>query len=399
MTHKLLIVDDHPETLDIIARVLRQQGYVVTATSSGIQGIALAESERPDLILLDGMMPDLDGWEVCRRIRNNPKISHTAIIMFSAVSVAEQKLAGFDAGADDYLTKPTEPVELIERVRALLEDVPPRPDLPVEDTPRPIPTSMAAAAEPGGHTMTLPTSDEVIMVLGTRGGTGTTLLALNLAVSLAEPDRKVTLVDLDVAQGHVGLYLNQKVTNGLNKLARLPEGMVGQEVLAKLTPYNDSLQLLLTDNNLFDTIEIPSPQQMLEIMAVLTRPSRTLVIDGGRGVTAVTRPVIEAADHIIVCAQPERVGLAAAKQFLTHLQDLLFPHTKLWVVLLEFSGGIAVPQQAIEGFLGHPIAAIIPITPQELRRAVNKNIPLVQLFPEAKATMIIGQLAHQLVKE
>ena len=80
MTHKLLIVDDHPETLEIISRVLRQQGYAVTATTSGMQALALADAEQPDLILLDGMMPDLDGWEVCRRIRNNPKIAQTPII-------------------------------------------------------------------------------------------------------------------------------------------------------------------------------------------------------------------------------------------------------------------------------------------------------------------------------
>ncbi|NJN54550.1 MAG: response regulator [Anaerolineae bacterium] len=184
MTHKLLIVDDHPETLEIVSRVLRQQGYAVTAVSSGLQALALADAEQPDLILLDGMMPDLDGWEVCRRIRNNPKIARTPIIMFSAVNVAEQKLAGFNAGADDYLTKPTEPVELIERVQTLLENVPVRPELADAVPPETLPTSKTVT---NGRTMTLASHSQVVAVLGARGGAGTTLLSTNFSCVPGQP--------------------------------------------------------------------------------------------------------------------------------------------------------------------------------------------------------------------
>ncbi len=395
MTHKLLIVDDHPETLEIISRVLRQQGYAVTATNSGMQALALAEAEQPDLILLDGMMPDLDGWEVCRRIRNNPKIAHTAIIMFSAVNVAEQKLAGFNAGADDYLTKPTEPVELIERVQNLLENVPPRPELTnVEPAAAPV-----VKAPVVGRTVTLAASSQVVGILGARGGAGTTTLAVNLALAMAGPEHPVILVDLDVRQGHVGSYLNQKVSNGLNKLARLPENMLGKDVAARLMPYNDHLQLLLTESDLAGTGDVPSPLQMEEILEALAIVGGTVVVDCGLGITAVNRAVIEQADHLLLCTQPERVALAAAKQFMGQLQNVIFPHTRLHLVLLEFSGAPNVPQQAIETFLGQPVAAIIPIPPQDLRRAVNKSIPLIQLNPESKTTTLISQLAHQLVKK
>lgn len=396
MTHKLLVVDDHPETLEIISRVLRQQGYAVSSASSGMQALALAEAEKPDLILLDGMMPDVDGWEVCRRIRNNPKIAHTPIIMFSAVNEAEQKLAGFNAGADDYLTKPTEPVELIERVQNLLEDVPPRPDL-ADGVSTAAPPAAKAAAR--GHTISLKSDSQMIAVLGARGGAGVTTLAINLAVSLAAPEQPVTLVDLDVRQGHVGLYLNQKVANGLNKLARLPEGMLTKEVVARLMPYNDYLQLLLTENDLSGTGDVPSATQMVEIMGALTTLGGTVVVDCGLGITAVNRPVVEQADHILLCVQPERVGLAAAKQFMGQLQDILFAPTQIYLVLLEFSGSMNVPQQAIESFLGQPVSAVITIPVQDLRRAVNKNVPLIQLFPDAKATALISQLAQRLIKD
>ncbi|GIK58351.1 MAG: response regulator [Chloroflexi bacterium] len=396
MTHKLLIVDDHPETLEIISRVLRQQGYAVITTASGIQALTLADTEQPDLILLDGMMPDLDGWEVCRRIRHNPKIAQTRIIMFSAVNVAEQKLAGFNAGADDYLTKPTEPVELIERVQALLENVPPRPDLAVAAPPEVEPPVAKAATM--GRTVALAPSSQVVAVLGARGGAGATQLAINLAVVMAAPEHPVTLIDLDVRQGHVALYLNQKVGNGLNKLARFSENIPLKDISARLMPYNDHLQLLLTESDLAAAGDVPSAMQVEKIIEVMALLGGTAVVDCGLGITAVNRPVIEQADHLLLCVQPERVGLAAAKRFMAQLKDILFPHTQLHLVLLDFDSSLTIPQQAIESFLGWPVTAVIPVPPQDLRRAVNKSIPLVQLNPEGKVAAVIGQLARQLAK-
>jgi DNA-binding response OmpR family regulator len=81
----------------------------------------LAESERPDLMLLDVMMPEMDGYEVCRRIRKNPLFAHVPIMMFTAKTLVDDKVAGFEAGADDYLTKPTHPAELAARIKLVLE--------------------------------------------------------------------------------------------------------------------------------------------------------------------------------------------------------------------------------------------------------------------------------------
>lgn len=399
MTYKLLIIDDHPETLDIISRVLKQQGFAIIAVDSAVRGLSLAESERPDLILLDGMMPEMDGWEVCRRIRANEEISSTPIIMFSAVNKAEQKLAGFEAGADDYLTKPTEPVELAERVKALLEGIKPRHDITSGELEA---IENIAASKKGmtaHHTMALAAENNLIAVLGVRGGVGTTTLSLNLAYCLAQSNHDTVLVDLDTAQGHVGLYLNQKTSDGLNELAVLPEGMVRSDVFTQLIRYDDNLQLLLTENNLFEALTEPSANQVLEIVETLAQPGRNVVVDCGCGVTAVNRPVIEQADQIFVCIRPERVALGIARQFLPKLQGMLFPHTQLHAVLLDFSGQQAAPQQAIESFLGFPLTSVISLRPQEISRSMNKSIPFIEANPESPATAVIRQLAQQLVKE
>lgn len=395
MTHKILVIDDHPETLDIITRVLRQRGYALVSTTSGRQGLSLAQSEAPDLILLDGMMPEMDGWEVCRRLRAIPETAAIPVIMFSAVNKAEQKLAGFDAGADDYLTKPTEPSELVERVKAMLEGVPPRPELAAEAGVEPV----VYAPETANATMTLAGSSNLVAVLGVRGGVGTTILALNLAVCLAALGQETILVDLDLAQGHVALYLKEKVTGGLNQLLALPADQLIRAVNDQLLPstHQENLRLLLAENNLVQA-ETPTPAQIKNLLEALLRPKRTVIVDCGRGLTAVNRPIIEQADQLLVCLQPERVGMAVAKQFLPQLEAQLFPHTDLHPVLLDFSGQLSVPRQAVESYLGCSLSAIIPFKPPELNRSVNKSMPLVTLEPEANASLAMARLAQQLMK-
>src|SRR5512136_3099086 len=120
MAEKILIVDDDLDTLRLVGLMLQHQGYRINAASSGIQAISFSQTDRPDLILLDIMMPEMDGYEVARKLRSDPNTSNIPIIMFTAKSQVDDKVAGYEAGADDYLTKPTQPRELFAHVKAVL---------------------------------------------------------------------------------------------------------------------------------------------------------------------------------------------------------------------------------------------------------------------------------------
>src|SRR5574341_1693916 len=120
MSEKILIIDDDLDTLRLVGIMLQRQGYQISAATNGEQGLAKALEEKPDLVLLDVMMPDMDGYEVTRRLRKNPATSSTPILMFTAKTQLDDKVTGFEVGADDYLTKPTHPTELLAHVRSLL---------------------------------------------------------------------------------------------------------------------------------------------------------------------------------------------------------------------------------------------------------------------------------------
>ncbi len=117
MSHRILIVDDEKTIVDIMNYNLRKEGFETVEAYDGEAGLALALSENPDLILLDIMMPKMDGYEVCKQIR---KTSQVPIIMLTARAEELDKVMGFELGADDYVTKPFGMRELMARVRANL---------------------------------------------------------------------------------------------------------------------------------------------------------------------------------------------------------------------------------------------------------------------------------------
>ncbi|HET9097113.1 MAG TPA: response regulator [Candidatus Baltobacteraceae bacterium] len=120
---QILVVDDDRNLRKIIQTNLELAGYDVTTAANGEEALRVLDSMQPDLIVLDVMMPLMDGYEVARRIRRHPANTHVPIIMLTAKSEVEDKLAGFEAGADDYITKPFGPQELLARVKAKIRRV------------------------------------------------------------------------------------------------------------------------------------------------------------------------------------------------------------------------------------------------------------------------------------
>jgi two-component system alkaline phosphatase synthesis response regulator PhoP len=120
MSKKILIIEDERDIRDLVAHYLTKDGYKVEAASDGAKGLGLAKTLKPDLIILDLMLPELDGLEVCKRLRADPKTAVMPIIMVTAKGEETDKIVGLELGADDYLTKPFSPKELMARVKALL---------------------------------------------------------------------------------------------------------------------------------------------------------------------------------------------------------------------------------------------------------------------------------------
>ena len=117
---KILVVDDTPKNVKLLADLLSVKGYSVVTAESGREALAQLETERPDLVLLDVVMPEMSGYEVCRKIRENVATQILPVVMVTALDPSEERIKGLDAGADDFLTKPINRAELLARVTSLL---------------------------------------------------------------------------------------------------------------------------------------------------------------------------------------------------------------------------------------------------------------------------------------
>jgi len=117
---KILLVDDEPDILEIVSYNLEAEGYQVSTAKNGHEGVVQAKKKKPHLVILDVMMPEMDGIEACEKMRSTPGLENTIITFLTARGEDYSQVAGFDAGADDYITKPIKPKVLVSKVKALL---------------------------------------------------------------------------------------------------------------------------------------------------------------------------------------------------------------------------------------------------------------------------------------
>jgi len=120
MEHTVLVVEDEPDVVDLVKYHLVRAGYCVLTASNGREGLKIARAEHPDVVVLDVMMRELNGFEVCRELKDSEETSKMAVIMLTAKAASTDRIEGLELGADDYLTKPFSPRELVLRIQGLL---------------------------------------------------------------------------------------------------------------------------------------------------------------------------------------------------------------------------------------------------------------------------------------
>lgn len=347
MADKILIIDDDLDTLRLVGLMLQRQGYHISAATNGAQGLAKALEERPDLILLDVMMPDMDGYEVTRRLRKNPTTSSTPILMFTAKTQLDDKVTGFEVGADDYLTKPTHPTELQAHVKALLARSGPR-DTEISTAPH----------EHHGY---------VIGVLASRGGLGVSSLASNLAASLfTRTQADVILAELTPGQGTLGLDLGTPNQKGLTELLQGTAAEITREkVQSLLSPHSSGLKLLLASENPRD-VTLTSQVNNYEILVTrLASLARFVILDLGVGLPQFVQKVLPMCDERIIVLEGSTTTIQQARLLVDEIINLGIDGKGVTAVLNNRVRSEAqMPWTQVQEKLGHSIAITLTPAPE-----------------------------------
>jgi DNA-binding response OmpR family regulator len=379
MPEKILIVDDDLDTLKLVGLILQRHGYGIVAANGGVSALAKANSEKPDLILLDLMMPDLDGYEVARRLRTDASLAHIPIIMFTAKTMLDDKVAGFEAGADDYLTKPTHPSELIAHVKALLART----------------QSTRAAAAPQAAFM--------VGFIGAKGGVGTTTLAVNFAATAAQAGQEVLLADLNPGTGSVGLMLGIAPTLTLTSLLTKPVADLTQRTLASyIIAHTCGIRILAGQSAPSEAGLLTNIAQWEATLKTLGTMCKLLVLDLGTGLPELTRRILPSVGALVVVADPTRLALTQAKTLLTELATVGQASGRVEVAMVNRSpSSTQISIQQAEQLVGHKVAGVVSPAAELAYQAHEVGTPMVLLRPEsltADQLRVIAGLVMQKVR-
>lgn len=377
MSAKVLIVDDNPNALKLVGYALHREGFEVAVAKDGPEALAKAEADTPDIIILDIMMPDMDGYEVCRRLRAMPQTERTPVIMLTAKSRAEDRVMGFQAGADDYVTKPVLPAELVARVRALLARA----------------RFEAEAAPPRART---------VGFLGVKGGVGTTTLAVNVALALHEETgekQAVLLADFHTWGGAVTYHLSLFPRESLITLLEKPPSQITRNLVEGcLVAHGSGLRVLAAVHNVEEGGKELTAEHVDAIIGQLKRLADYVLLDLGNGLYPAVQAAVKHCDYIVIPVEPDPFALSLAQSMVVGLANMDVHAGQLGFVLVNRSrSATTYTRSAIEELLQSPLLGVITPAPELFFHAAKVRVPILVSQPDGLTATQFRELAHSLM--
>lgn len=386
-THTLLVVDDDLDTLKLVGTTLEKQGFIIHAAKDGQEALDKALEAKPDLILLDVMMPKMDGYEVTRRLRANPQTASIPIILFTAKAQVDDKVAGLEAGADDYLTKPTHPAELVARVRNILKRpvtgmLPPLPPEPRPEASTPPAPSFVAPSTPAPAAGM---ARAVVGVLAAKGGQGVSTLCINLAAGFAEQYKgSVILAELTPGHGDLNARLNLEGDGLVQLLRRSTRDIYRSAVEGMLAEHKDAQRVLLAGTRPSDASLTQASEQMGAIVGELKQIATHVVLDLGVNLPTSSQRALEHCTHILVVAEPDPNTVEQTKALLADLGQMSHLRAQRIVVMVHrVRNDLAVNAAELQKQLNHDIDAVFTPAPELAHQATRQQQSMLETDPQS----------------
>ena len=377
MPDKILIVDDEVDTLRLIGLMLESKGFQILAASSGEKAISMAESDQPDLILLDIMMPGIDGYDVTRQLRQNKATHNIPIIIFTAKTNMDDRVQGLELGADAYLTKPISSRELLAYIKAVL----------------------ARSSKSYEPILTRETG-RMIAIMAVKGGLGVSTVTLNLAIAIHQHTNKDVLVaDFRPGLGSIGLELGYNQPEGLNHLLQLePKEITHQAIENEIFRHASGLRMLLSSSRPKDARHLAAVKQFEAIARLLPQLANYVCLDIGSGITSVTERVLGLCNTILVIIEPNPQSVTQGRFLINDLMDMGLGEGQIFcIVVNRIRSSMQLTLSQVQEQLGrNPIIVFTP-EPELAYQASAQRVPMVLLQPGSLATQQFEKLAADIM--
>ncbi|RME09529.1 MAG: response regulator [Ardenticatenia bacterium] len=380
-TYRILVVDDDWVSAELVRRVLERVGYEAFVVHSPEDALNALEKEMFDAAILDVMLPGMDGFTLARRIRQDPKTRLIPILMLTSMGDLSDKIAGFEAGVDDYVTKPFDSNELVYRLRALL--------LRAEESRGAGLAQVDRSAAPRG---------KVIAVFGTKGGVGKTLISVNLSIALQQKTQKrVAIFDADLLFGDVGVHLNlptvRSIVDLIDQIDSLDE--YAEQVLV---PHSSGVYALLSPFRP-EEAELVTAEHIGKVLEWLQTRFDYVVVDCPPAYDDRVLVVLEKADVILIVVTPEIGPLKNMSVFLDLAEQLGLSYDKIHLILNRANSNVGINVQTIERTLRHRVALQVVSGGRAVVLSVNRGVPIVLDHPNALISQQIRQIADFVLEQ
>jgi two-component system, OmpR family, response regulator MtrA len=373
----ILIADDQADIRNLLKITLEKRGHQVLAADSGTAALQLSEQVAPDLAILDVNMPGVEGTQVARTLRGRRETATIPILLLTALAGEADTLAGFAAGADDYVTKPFNPRELAARVQALLARG------SVGNGP---------SARPQGR---------LVAVAGPKGGVGRTTVAVNVAVASAlasksqQGDGDIVLLDGHLLQGDLDVHLDLRAGVSVRDLVPYAGRLDVAAVQNALVRHASGVQALLRPREA-GAAELIGTAMWQEVLHIATAIGETVIVDLGPGYDDErTLATLESAAMVLLVVTPEIGGLRNARQFLDLAPRLGVDRGRVRVVLNRANVPGGLSEADVASALGIDQGAMerVPdVGPAALAR-ITRGVPVVQSDPGSVFARALDKVA------
>jgi pilus assembly protein CpaE len=372
MAAKILVVDDDPAVQRLVGFSLKQEGYDIVVAADGAEALRLWAKEVPGLIILDVVLPKVDGHQVAARIRAEEQQtgSHVPIMMLTSETEFDQRVRGMKAGADDYLVKPFHPAELMARIKSLLARFAPR--------------------EMAGR----PPLGRVLVFYGAKGGVGTTTIAINTAIGLhRELRRSVCLVDADLQFGDHRVFLDLALDRK-SIVDAVQSPSIDVDLMRNVMVRHDSGVDLLLAPPSPETAELVTTGHVSHILDTLRGMYDYVIIDVDRRLDDLNLAVFDVAETLFVVMTADLSCLKNVRLVLETLGHIGYTNDKVQLILNRSNAFTGITQRNAEAALKRRIGYQVLNEYRGAISALNSGAPMMFTRPDSPLGRSLQDLAR-----
>ncbi len=378
---RVLLIDDEEFYFKLIQKKLKESDYNLEYAKSSPEGLAKISSFEPELLIVDLMLPDMDGLQILERLRRDSKFSSVPVIVITAKDQLDEKLKAFELGADDYLVKPFQPEELVARMGILIR--------------------RGRAAQSAHTKATEKTKNASLYVVHSlRGGLGCSSIVVNLGFAFDKLWGKTTLlVDGVLTAGQIALMLDAKSTATWENLVGINEETMDDVVVSEMMCEHKSGMRYLASPRFPIAADTFSTEILKLFMDKLRMQNDFIIVDTSHDFSDMTINMLGMSNSILLVMAPEMASLRSTISALEIYDRLGISVEKVKIVLNNNSSNPAIKQAQLEKVLKRPIDFVLPYEAGEVSRALNFGQPFILTNPDLPICLALENMAYQMSDE